>query len=58
MVARKGGVRVKIDDPGLLKLLRVLRNDKGDGVYVLIWHKGKLVEFRRTGNDLLKYVQK
>ena len=45
--------RVRVDNPGLLRLLEVLREDKGSSIYVLIWHRGKLVDFHRTGDSMM-----
>ena len=48
--------RVRVEDSGVRKLLDVLRQDKGSGIYVLIWHRGKLVDFHRTGEGLVGAV--
>lgn len=40
--------RVKIDDPAVRRLVKMLRQDSQNGVYVLIQHEGKLVKIYRT----------
>ena len=40
--------RVTVKDPGILRLLKLLRQDGGNGIYVLVKHEGRVVNVYRT----------
>ena len=40
--------RVTVKDPGILRLLKLLGQDGGNGIYVLVKHEGRVVNVYRT----------
>ena len=40
--------RITVEDPGILRLLKLLRQDSGNGIYVLVKHEGRVVNVYRT----------
>ena len=40
--------RVTVKDPGILRLLKLLRQDGENGIYVLVMHEGRVVNVYRT----------
>ena len=40
--------RITVRDPGILRLLKLLRQDGGNGIYVVVMHEGRVVNVYRT----------
>ncbi len=40
--------RITVRDPGILRLLKLLRQDGGNGIYVEVMHEGRVVNVYRT----------